>query len=275
MSIYFRFIDKLTFFIYNLITNKHNQAGEFMYNIERQEKILEILREKKSCSVSYLAKSLLFSEATIRRDLNELSKDMKIRKTFGGAVIVEKYSSEIPINVRREENSRAKEKICGAAASLIKDNMTIFLAASTTVEYLLPHLFNKNGLTIITNSPDIPAKLSATNATIYSTGGRFLHHTNSYIGEYARNMLKCINADLMFFSVSGLSDNGKLTISSTEDDIMSVMMENSAKSCLLIDSSKFGTTYPFTLCSVNKIDTIVTDAPLPQNLKHSNVIIAD
>ena len=66
-----------------------------MYGIERQDKILNILKEKKSCSVSYLSKELLFSEATIRRDLNELSKQMKIRKTFGGAVILESYSSVI------------------------------------------------------------------------------------------------------------------------------------------------------------------------------------
>ena len=71
-----------------------------MYNIERQEKILEILKEKKSCSVSFLAKELMYSEATVRRDLKDLSKEMKIRKTFGGAVILEKYSSSIPSKVR-------------------------------------------------------------------------------------------------------------------------------------------------------------------------------
>ena len=44
-----------------------------MYNIERQEKILDILREQKSCSVAYLAKELMYSEATVRRDLTALS----------------------------------------------------------------------------------------------------------------------------------------------------------------------------------------------------------
>ena len=60
-----------------------------MYDIERQEKILEILRREKSCSVAELAKLLCFSEATIRRDLNALDKEMKVRKTFGGAIIME------------------------------------------------------------------------------------------------------------------------------------------------------------------------------------------
>lgn len=244
-----------------------------MYNIERQEKILEILKDKKSCSVSYLAKELLFSEATIRRDLNELSKDMKIRKTFGGAVIMEKYSSEIPTKIRSKENIVAKEKIAAYASGLIHDNMTLFLAESTTVKHLLPYIYNKKGITVITNSLDIPSILSATDITVFSTGGRLLHHSNSYVGEYARKMIRNINADLMFFSVRGLSDSGKLTTSSTDDDVMGTMMENSRKTCLLIDSSKFGNTYPFTLCSINNVDTVVTNAPLTDGLKHKDIII--
>lgn len=244
-----------------------------MYNIERQEKILEILKEKKSCSVSYLASELLFSEATIRRDLNELSKEMKIRKTFGGAIILEEYSSWVPNKVRSKENAYAKEKIAAVASAFIEDNMTLFLAESTTVDHLLPHLHNHKGITVITNSLEIPYRLSSTDAEVFSTGGRLLHHSNSYVGEYARKMIRSINADLMFFSVRGLSDSGKLTTSSTDDDIIETMMENSKKTCLLIDSSKFGNTYPFTLCSINEIDMIVSDAILPGGLKHHNITI--
>ncbi len=245
-----------------------------MYNIERQEKILEILKEKKSCSVAELAKQLLYSEATIRRDLKVLEDEMKIRKTFGGAMILETYPTEIPVMIRRQKNSLEKKKICREAAPLVRDNMTIFLAASTTVEHLVPYLNDHKGLTVITNSPDIPAMLSSTDAVIYNTGGRFLHQSNSFIGEYARKMLRGINADLMFFSVRGMSENGKLTTSSTEDDVMSVMIENAAKTCLLIDSSKFNKTYPFTLCSIQDIDIVATDKPLPETIKHDNLLIA-
>lgn len=245
-----------------------------MYNIERHEKILEILREKKSCSVNELAKALSFSEATIRRDLNSLKKEMKIKKTFGGAVIVEKYLNEIPISIRRNDNFNAKEKIARSAAELIHDNMTIFFSSSTTVEHLLPYLDKFNNITIITNSPEAPLKLSSTNVNIFSTGGRFLHQTNSYVGEFARKTIRGLNADILFFSVSGMSDNGKLTISSTDEDIINTMMENSARTCLLIDNSKFGKVYPYTLCNINDVDIIITNNNLPENLKHNNIIIA-
>lgn len=245
-----------------------------MYNIERQEKILEILKKEKSCSISYLAKRLLFSEATIRRDLNELSREMKVRKTFGGAVIMEKYSTEIPTVLRTKENVAEKEKIAALAAELIHDNMTLFLAESTTVQHLLPFLYNKSGLTVFTNSLDIPAKLSATDITVFSTGGRLLHHSNSYVGEFARRMIRSVNADLMFFSVRGLSNEGVLTTSSTDDDVMSTMMEHSKSTCLLLDSSKLGNTYPFTLCHLKDVDTVVCDFELPKGLEHPNLLVA-
>ena len=53
-----------------------------MYGIERQEQILAILRKKKSCSVTELASELNYSTATIRRDLNTLANELKVRKTF-------------------------------------------------------------------------------------------------------------------------------------------------------------------------------------------------
>ena len=97
-----------------------------MYGIERQEQILAILREKKSCSVTELAATLNYSSATVRRDLNILAKELKVRKTFGGAVIIEQFSTELPATIRKSENIDAKKKLCAAASSFITDNMTLF-----------------------------------------------------------------------------------------------------------------------------------------------------
>jgi DeoR family fructose operon transcriptional repressor len=243
-----------------------------MYDIERQEKILEILKKEKSCSVAKLAKRLNYSEATIRRDLNALDKELKVRKTFGGAVIFNTYNSEVPIAIRRPENAELKKKICQAAASLIKENMTILLDASTTTEYLVPFFKLYKNLTIITNNPDIPQMLADTDLTVYSTGGKYLHHSNSYVGEFARGMLRGINADIVFFSARGIGYDGKVTVSSTDDDIHKAMIENSAKTCLMADSTKFGKTHPFTICNISEVDYVVTDKPLPPQLEHKNVI---
>lgn len=246
-----------------------------MYDIERKDRILKILHEKKSCSVAELAKQLMFSEATIRRDLNALHNEMKVRKTFGGAVIMENYPSEVPMAIRQSENSEAKSAICRVASTLLHDNMTLFLPSSTTTEHILPYLENYTGLTVITNCPVVSAKLCKSNIEVYCTGGKLLHHSNSYVGEFARAMIRKVNADLIFFSTRGLSADGRLTNSSTFDEVLQSMMENSAKTCVLLDSSKFGKIYPFTVCNFDDVDVFITDKPLPNGLEHKNIIVAE
>ena len=54
---------------------------------ERLRKILMLLEEKKAVSVADLCQETGASEATIRRDLNELDRQGKLSKVHGGAVL--------------------------------------------------------------------------------------------------------------------------------------------------------------------------------------------
>ena len=56
---------------------------------ERLRTILEILEVRKAVSVAQLCQQTGASEATIRRDLNELSRQGKINKVHGGAMLPE------------------------------------------------------------------------------------------------------------------------------------------------------------------------------------------
>lgn len=234
-----------------------------MYDIERREEILKLLRQKKSCSVSELAQILHYSEATIRRDLNLLDKEMRIRKTFGGAVFPEAYGKEVPISVRQNENMEVKKQLCHAVEPLIRDNMTVFLSASTTLQHVIPFLDSRFNMTVVTNSPDYPRLFTNPNIVVLCTGGRLLHHSNAYVGKFARNMIQQVNADLMLFSVTGISDDGRCTVSSTGDDIFEAMIGNAAKTCLLADHSKFGKCCSYTVCNLKNVDVLITDLDTP------------
>jgi DeoR family myo-inositol catabolism operon transcriptional repressor len=168
----------------------------------------------------------------------------------------------------------AKKKLCAAASSFITDNMTLFLAASTTVECIVPLLLGYKNLTVITNSPDIPKMLIGSNINVYSTGGKFLHHSNAYVGEFARNVIRSFNADLLFFSASGVTENGKITVLTGDDDIQKTMMENAAKTCFLFDNTKFGKTYRHTICTLKDVDIVITDKEISSLPNANNIIIA-
>ena len=70
-----------------------------MFTNERFDEIIEILKEHKHIDVKTLSKMLYVSEATIRRDLNEMKNLGLIVRNHGGAILPENVD-EVSIFVR-------------------------------------------------------------------------------------------------------------------------------------------------------------------------------
>ena len=94
-----------------------------MLAIERRNAILTALREENHVVVSELAKVFDVSEETVRRDLDKLEKEGLVVKTYGGAVISENNSLELPYVIRKKRNVQAKQKIAELAASIVSDGI--------------------------------------------------------------------------------------------------------------------------------------------------------
>lgn len=122
-----------------------------MLEVERFEKILEYLREKKTAPVSVLAKRLYVSEATMRRDLTELERRGLIKRLHGGAILLDGANQELPLYMRERQNTNAKRIISEKASRYIAEGQTIFLDASSTAQYLIKYFEGFQNLTIITN----------------------------------------------------------------------------------------------------------------------------
>ncbi len=235
---------------------KHKGKG--MYNLERQEEIIRILEERKSVSVHSLAERLYSSESTIRRDLCALERSGRVRRTFGGAVLEESNTKEVPLFLRLSRNGEAKKHIAEKAARLIENGKVIFLDASTTVAYLVPHLKQFKNLTVITNSPNTSLELGRSGITSYCTGGRLLESSEAYVGGEAEDFIRRFNADIMFFSSRGISVEGYITDSSVEESqIRRVMMAHTEKKYYLYDESKLGGKYLCNICSASEVDLII------------------
>ena len=59
-----------------------------MYQNERTEKILNLIKSNGYVTVKYLVENLHYSKATINRDLNILAQSGKIKRTYGGAEMI-------------------------------------------------------------------------------------------------------------------------------------------------------------------------------------------
>lgn len=235
-----------------------------MYNLERQEQIIAILEKKKSISVKQLAQLLYVSQPTVRRDLESLSQQGKLQRTHGGVVLRKTSDAEIPLMYREDQNNEAKRIIAEKAATLIHEGDVIFLDASSTVSYLVPHLKKFRDLLVITNSPKTSIRLGEHNIKNYCTGGLLLMHSIAYVGSETEKFISGINADLFFFSSRGYTENGMITDSSgRETAVKKAMLQNAAKSYYLCDSSKRDKKYAFNVCSVNDLAGIITEIDAP------------
>ena len=89
-----------------------------------------------------------------------------------------------------------------------------------------------------------------------------------YIGEDAERTVRNYNADVLFFSCRGLSDDGRLTDTSVEEnDLRRCMLRQSAKRVLLCDSSKMNKVYLNNLCHLSEVDELICEEPISRQLR--------
>ena len=106
--------------------------------------------------------------------------------------------------------------------------------------------------------------LAEANIRTYCTGGQMRIHSFSYVGDAAASFVKNINADVLFFSCHGLTNEGQMTDRAVEEaDLRKVMFSVCKKKILLCDGGKIGKTYFYNMGSVADIDDVISEAPLP------------
>ncbi len=122
-----------------------------MLKTERKQLILEELNKHHVVSLEKLVSLLETSESTVRRDLDELEAENKLRRVHGGAELPHSLQEEETIQEKSVKNLQEKKLLAQKAASLIKEKDVIFIDAGTTTAFLIRELVNKN-ITVVTNS---------------------------------------------------------------------------------------------------------------------------
>ena len=232
-----------------------------MYDLERQNEIYEILKQKKSISVDKLTKLLYVSQSTIRRDLTEMEKKGLVKRTYGGVVLQESPNEETSLLLRETINVREKKKIAEIASRLLKDNLSVFIDSSSTCTYLVPYMKNFKNLNIVTNGLRIGLLLSEqTSCQIFLASGYIHSRSNSILGNLTVKTLERLHCNLSIISCSGLDLNFGLSETTIDQsEVKIAMAENSNRIILLADHSKFGDAKLFKSIPLSKIDCIVTD----------------
>jgi len=237
---------------------------------EKQEKeILDFLQSNQYASIEDLARQLFISPSTVRRKLNNLQSKGLVTRVHGGAQLNDSNHFSPSFTFRVHQNSFEKKKMALAAIKLIKEGDLIFLDGTTSAFFIAEYLLEFKNIRVITNGIDTLSLLSKYDIEAYSTGGRVNRENRSVlVGNYAEKMIENFHADLAFFSAQSIDDNGQIyDCFEKENVVRKAMIQNATKRVFLCDSTKFGKTSPFKLCSLKDVDYIVSNNELPNAIK--------
>ncbi|MGL4970793.1 MAG: DeoR/GlpR family DNA-binding transcription regulator [Cetobacterium sp.] len=244
-----------------------------MLNIERENSILELLKQKEIVKVQEIVELLKISEATARRDLATLEKKELIKRVHGGAILNNSLDTTKDFNIhfRRNLNKEEKEKIAQLAATFVKRDTCIFLDAGTTTLYMIKYLKNLN-VKVVTNGLNLIDKLEKYNIESFLIGGKIKSKTSCTVGYSAVQYLKTFNFDSVFIGVNALNKDGYSTPSFEEAMIKSEAINRGKDVFFLCDHTKIGKS-SFTIFSTLDKGTLITDKPLSK--EYQNIIKAE
>lgn len=239
---------------------------------ERYKRIIEVIERVGKVTVSELSDILEVSPVTVRRDLEKLEENNLLVRTHGGAISVQSHvvgtSVEKSFSEKKEALVAQKERIAQEAATWVQDDDSILLTPGTTNMMLAQRLVDKKRLTIVTNAVNIAVFLSQNSEhDVMLIGGRLRRKSQASVGTMAQQSLQQIRVDKLFLGVDGIDIHDGLTTPNLEEaSVNRTMMAIAGKIIVVADHSKFGKVTFSHIASLDRVDVIITDCDLPQEI---------
>lgn len=232
-----------------------------MLAYDRQQAVLDFIREHHSATVTELSKRFFISETSIRRDLARLEHAGFIHKTYGGAVIVDGNNEVLSLEARQQVESEATVAIARKASSLVSNGQVIFLDSSSTVLSLVPFLSQLQNLSVITASLKTAMMLTEyPQFRVYVLGGLVNARTFSMRGTLTCQLLEGMYANRLFLSPKGIDSAGNVFCADEEEaTTRRMMMQRADETVLLCHSHKLGQRGAFRMCGIREAQVIVCE----------------
>jgi DeoR family transcriptional regulator, aga operon transcriptional repressor len=235
---------------------------------QRWNALLDLLPGDGQLSVADAAEALGVSEATIRRDLDQLARQQLVTRTRGGATAGH-VSYDLPLRYKTARHAPEKQRIGRAAAALVTPGSTVALNGGTTTSEVAralatrPDLQDGGGptITVVTNAMNIANELAVRqHIKIVVTGGVTRGQSYELIGPLASLVLAELTLDWAVLGVDALDPrNGATAHHEGEASINHLMAARAEQVMIVADSSKLGQRAFARVCAVDEIGVVVTD----------------
>ena len=225
---------------------------------DRWAAIMEMCKYRDELKSTDISNELKISLATVRRDLQMMEELGMIIRTHGGCHINSAQTSEPPMLMKNSQNPKGKYMVGRYAATLIKDNMMIYIDAGSATYSMLPYITAKN-ITVVTIGIPHISRLMEKNIRTIVLGGTVRPSTQAITGMMTMEQIRNYYFDMAFIGVNGIHPiYGLSTTNEFEAVVKKEVIAHSAKSYALADYTKFNVIIPSSFASINEIK-IITD----------------
>src|ERR1022692_277427 len=232
-----------------------------MLPTQRRMAILAEIRERAAVSADDLSRQFAVSLETIRRDLRGLQERGLLERVYGGATRPSGRSSEGSFAARSTRNITRKRAIAALAAALVEPDQTIVIDVGTPAlegARALPAAF---GGRVLTSSAPVAMELSARrDVEVLLCGGQVRPGDGACSGAHAEAFFAEFYADRAFLGSGGVHPAAGLTdYYPAEVIVRRVIIEHTAVTYVLADSSKLGVIAVRRVCPLYRLTAVLTD----------------
>ena len=229
---------------------------------QRQDLIRQILQENGRVVCTELAAQMKVSEHTIRRDLQELSKEGFCKKVYGGAVLQLPEAGNFIS--RKGQNSAKKSMIAQKCAELIKPDGCIFIDTGTTNLALAKALPDDTRGTVVTNSPEIAAELMKLPlCEVIILGGKVQKASGGSVGSTAVSQIQGIIFDQAFIGACAMDPEMGLTgFDFADSEFKKAVLKQSNQTIVALTADKIPGVARYVVAKSNEIDVMVVEESL-------------
>lgn len=234
---------------------------------QRLKQILALLQGEPELSLAEACARLGTSAATVRRAFVELEAAGQVERTWGGVRLVGGGALQLgpPAFAKRlQDHAEAKKAIARRAAGLLGDGDVVMIDGGTTTFQLAEFIALKR-IRVITNSLVIAQAIdrlkgSQRGAEVHLCGGLLQPEAGLVVGPQAEAFLRQYRAQWVFLSAAGVDAEAATNYEEAVLGSERVMIDQAANVVLLADRSKLGKQAMCTLCRLEEVDYLVTDA---------------
>lgn len=229
---------------------------------ERLNRIIQKLEMKKAVSVSELSKELATSVVTIRKDLQRLEQEGKLKRVSGGAVLANSQEEGTDLGYSKEKPNRVlKLAVAEKAAELIQDGDSLIMTAGMTTHMTVRYADDRAGLKIVTDSL-ITAEDLCRHAEwqVIILGGEICERDFFVHGRDAVRQVSRYMADKAIVTMDGVDVDAGLTTLRVEGvNTLKSILARARTKILVADITKIGIESCCHVGNITDVDILVTN----------------